>query len=232
MHVFHKIMSIFFYILLESVPEEKLPDATKLRRGKRQRSKASESSTDLSDVSPKKRGSAPSTESLEGQGDSAGSGRRKRRRRESEGEVTPSGESEDRSTSVRKGKKRKNKSMSDTSASESDVSKSSDVSGCEVDKKRKISQENLEVKTSGDDQNTKGESSDQESNKCDPSRRKRRGEGEGGNDSSPTKLPKMNSDGQSEETSKGIPRKKKEKKRKRKKKHKEKGLPELRVIPK
>ena len=225
-------MSIFFYILLESVPEEKLPDVTKLRRGKRQRSKASESSTDLSDVSPKKRGSAPSTESLEGQGDSAGSGRRKRRRRESEGEVTPSGESEDRSTSVRKGKKRKNKSMSDTSASESDVSKSSDVSGCEVDKKRKISQENLEVKTSGDDQNTKGESFDQESNKCDPSRRKRRGEGEGGNDSSPTKLPKMNSDCQSEETSKGTPRKKKEKKRKRKKKHKEKGLPELRVIPK
>lgn len=69
--------------------------------------------------------------------------KRKRKRREFEGEVSQriegeSGNSEDKLNSVKKGKKRKQKFVSDTSVSESDVSKSGDVSGIENERRRKI----------------------------------------------------------------------------------------------
>lgn len=223
--------------------EDKLPDASKLKRGKRQRSKASESSTDLSDISPKKRRNTLSTDSLDSQGDSTGPVKRKRKRRESEGEVSQrtegeSGNSEDKSNSVKKGKKRKQKSVSDTSASESDVSKSGDVSGTENERRRKTDTvgDQKGEKTSREDNSSTTKSTKQgnfesESKMCEDQQRKRRADEKSDSYSSPKKLPKVTSGGQSEETSKGTPTKKKEK-RKRKKKHKEKGLPELRVIPK
>lgn len=129
--------------------------------------------------------------------------------------------------------------MSDTSASESDVSKSGDVSGTENERRRKIDtmgDKKGEKTTEADDfstsKSTKHGNSESESKMCEDQQRKRKADEK--TDcyiSSPKKLQKITSSGQSEETSKGTPTKKKEK-RKRKKKHKEKGLPELRVIPK
>jgi hypothetical protein len=146
-----------------------------MKRGKRQRNKNSDSSIEVPDVSPKKRRSTHSTESVEGQGETtgsgkgqgettgsgkgqgeaSGSGKRKRKRRDSETEVSQrlegeSGETEDKSNCPRKGKKRKQKSMSDTSASESDVSRSGEFSGSETEKKRKISQEGVGEKRGGE----------------------------------------------------------------------------------
>lgn len=128
--------------------------------------------------------------------------------------------------------------MSDTSASESDVSKSGDVSGTENERRRKTDTvgDQKGEKTSGEDNSsttkgTKQGNFESESKMCEDQQRKRRADEKSDCYSSPKKLPKITSGGQSEETSKGTPIKKKEK-RKRKKKHKERGLPELRVIPK
>lgn len=128
--------------------------------------------------------------------------------------------------------------MSDTSASESDVSKSGDVSGTENERRRKIDtmgDKKGEKTTEADDfstsKSTKHGNSESESKMCEDQQRKRKADEKTDCYSSPKKFQKITSSGQSEETSKGTPTKKKEK-RKRKKKHKEKGLPELRVIPK
>lgn len=223
--------------------EEKVPDATKLRKGKRQRNKNSESSIDLSDVSPKKRRSTHSIESLEGQGEGTGSGKRKRKRRDSDTELShkvegESGETEDKSNCPRKGKKRKQKSMSDTSASESDVSKSGEFSGSETEKKRKISQENIGEKIGGSGESnaatSKGTREKTPGSKSEKGVQERKRESGGDAElhhNAPLKLEKKGLVSKAEDTGKGTPTTKKDK-RKRKKKHKEKSLPELRVIPK
>ncbi|XP_061169041.1 la-related protein 7-like [Saccostrea echinata] len=221
----------------ENDSEQKLPVRVKIKREKRPRSKNSESSTDLSDVSPKKRRNTLSTESLEGQGESVGSSKKKRKMRDSEGETSQRMkgecvESEDKSNSQKKGKKRKQKAVSDASASESDVSKSGEFSGSETEKKRKISQDNVTEQTSSDGTMTGKSTKERASEKSDQKQKKKMSGGEMEEDTdTQQKIQEVVDVSLTEDTGKGSPTKKKER-RKRKKKHKEKCLPELRVMPK